>query len=504
MLVPGGDLRLRALTGSRRGAPGGGRCGGARPGRRAGSRRRRGHGALAGRPRADLHFARGAPLDVDAALDVGEAHVAVPVAEGAVERPGHAQQGGAELAEAQDGGHQGHAGGDARKRGGTEPHGVFIGTPAPNLSPFFQLIRRAARRPRCSGATMLRCTPVPSSSPARCVRRGTTSIRQQKWSAPRGAVRTHRFSGGLAPSRRARRPSASCSSAAPVGPSSSKRARGAPRREHQLEGQRATRRARCSTASSSIATIRSRGGTSSWTRSPSRLPPIVRVGVGGEALALARDRRRDEVERVELRVGVRQRRAALAALVDEHVHVGGVRVRAHPLAPARPSRGATCSAREVGERSRPGCGRVDDHLVRAARRLRGEQVGVARRRAGRGASGDERRVEVRHDAHASSRACRARRRPGRTRVHLGRRPVLVALGERVACRGRSAAPARRAARRRAASRARPRRSRAGRSAGRRAPQASAAFSIATCSMPASTNGVAARLVAGGARRASRA
>ena len=61
----------------------------------------------------------------------------MPVAEGAVERPGHAQQGGAELAEAQDGGHQGHAGGDARKRGGTEPHGVFIGTPATNLSPFF-------------------------------------------------------------------------------------------------------------------------------------------------------------------------------------------------------------------------------------------------------------------------------------------------------------------------------------------------------------------------------
>ena len=30
-------------------------------------------------------------------------------------------------------------------------------------------------------------------------------MRQQKWSAPRGAVRTQRFSGGLAPKRRARR-----------------------------------------------------------------------------------------------------------------------------------------------------------------------------------------------------------------------------------------------------------------------------------------------------------
>ena len=34
---------------------------------------------------------------------------------------------------------------------------------------------------------MLRFTPVDSSSPARCVSRGATSIRQQKCSAPRGA-----------------------------------------------------------------------------------------------------------------------------------------------------------------------------------------------------------------------------------------------------------------------------------------------------------------------------
>ena len=52
------------------------------------------------------------------------------------------------------------------------------------------------------------------------------SIRQQKCSAPRGAVRTHRLSGGLAPNRRLSRPSASWSIAAPVGPSSSKRVRG--------------------------------------------------------------------------------------------------------------------------------------------------------------------------------------------------------------------------------------------------------------------------------------
>ena len=112
------------------------------------------------------------------------------------------------------------------------------------------------------------------------------SIRQQKWSAPEGAVRTHRFSGGLAPSRRASRPSTSCSSAAPSGPSSSKRARGV---RGAIMIWKGTREAygTIATASSSIATIRSRRRTSSCTRSPSRLPPIVRV-----AYAVKRSRSR--------------------------------------------------------------------------------------------------------------------------------------------------------------------------------------------------------------------
>ena len=84
-----------------------------------------------------------------------------------------------------------------------------------------------------------------------------------------------------------------------------------------------------------MATMRSRSLTSSWTRSCSRLPPIVRVRVGAEALALARDDGGNEVQRVDLRVGVRQRRAGLAALVDDDVHVGRavLGVRAHALAP---------------------------------------------------------------------------------------------------------------------------------------------------------------------------
>src|SRR3954454_20859718 len=55
--------------------------------------------------------------------------------------------------------------------------------------------------------------------------------------------------------------------------------------------------------------------------------------VGGEALALPGDRGRDERQRVELRMGVRERGAALAALVDEQVDERGIGVSAHAGAP---------------------------------------------------------------------------------------------------------------------------------------------------------------------------
>lgn len=79
----------------------------------------------------------------------------------------------------------------------------------------------------CSGATMFRFTPLESSNPARWVSLGATSMRQQKCSAPRGAVLTHMFSGGLDPKWRFKRERPSCSNAAPNGPSSSKRILGA-------------------------------------------------------------------------------------------------------------------------------------------------------------------------------------------------------------------------------------------------------------------------------------
>ena len=77
------------------------------------------------------------------------------------------------------------------------------------------------------------------------------------------------------------------------------------------------------------------------------------VGVGGEALALARDRGGHERQRVELRVRVRQRRARLPALVDDHVDVGGVRVRAHALAPDGHRR-LDLLGLELGQRAAPG------------------------------------------------------------------------------------------------------------------------------------------------------
>ncbi len=87
--------------------------------------------------------------------------------------------------------------------------------------------------------------------------------------------------------------------------------------------------------------------------------------VGAEPLALAGDRRRDEVERVQLGVGVRQRCPRLASLVDDQVQAGRVGVRAHPLAPHLHCEQDLLDA-QLAERDH-GLGRIDDHLVRAAR-----------------------------------------------------------------------------------------------------------------------------------------
>ena len=116
---------------------------------------------------------------------------------------------------------------------------------------------------------------------------------------------------------------------------------------HELQLVRGTRDAKGAsrTASSSTATTRSRRRTSSWSRSHSRQPPIVRV-----LCAVKRSRSRaisggHEVERVELRVGVLERGARGVALVHHHVHAGGVGVRARARAPARRRRARTAPRR---------------------------------------------------------------------------------------------------------------------------------------------------------------
>ena len=113
---------------------------------------------------------------------------------------------------------------------------------------------------------------------------------------------------------------------------------------------------------------------------------------------------------------VRERGAGLAALVDDQVAAGAVRVRAHALAP-RLHRGLHLPGVEVGQRG-DRIGRVDDHLVVAGGRLGGEQVGV-RVRLGLGGVGRQRRVQVRHRRGRSSPACPAAPPFGRTAYTSG-------------------------------------------------------------------------------------
>ena len=117
--------------------------------------------------------------------------------------------------------------------------------------------RRARARPGGRAAGARRCASRTAPRPAgRC--------------APTGSAAAGRRAGGAA----ARAPS--CSSAAPSGPSSSKRAAGRRGTSISWNGTCEAHGA-SSTASSSIATIRARRRTSSCTRSPSRLEPIVRT-----------------------------------------------------------------------------------------------------------------------------------------------------------------------------------------------------------------------------------
>ena len=165
-----------------------------------------------------------------------------------------------------------------------------------------------------------------------CVSRGWISIRQQKCSAPLGAVRTHRFSGGLAP-QRAAQPAQRVVQERGAGRAVVLEARARPaRREDQVE-----RHAR--------GVGRHQHGLVVDGDDPlapadlllhvvaEQVPAHRPHGVGAEALALAGDGGGDEVQRVQLRVRVGERGAGLRALVDDQVPAGRVDVCAHALAP---------------------------------------------------------------------------------------------------------------------------------------------------------------------------
>ena len=191
-------------------------------------------------------------------------------------------------------------------------------------------------------------------------------MRQQKRSAPRGAVRTHRFSGGLR--RRSARAAARARRAAARRPSG--------RRPGSARGDGAGRACSWngwreayghhSTASSSIATIRSRWRTSSCDEVLEQVAAHRARRVGAEALALAGHRGGHEVQRVAARRACAERRALAAARRRETCTYARVRrARASARATARPPRLHLLGG-QLGERD-DRLRRVDDQLVAAAR-----------------------------------------------------------------------------------------------------------------------------------------
>ena len=285
--------------------------------------------------------------------------------------------------------------------------------------------------------------PVPSSKPALIASRGAMSTCQWNSSVPRGAERTQRFICRPAPSTSRRPASARPSSSAPRSSPVEARLHGA-RNQSQLE-----RRAGCPGAEE--------GGLLVDRDEPippphllddhvlEQVAPHRALVVGGEALALAGDRGRDEREREELGVGVREGRAGVGALVDAEVDEGGVvGVGGDPGSPGR-DRALEPARVEVGERAHVPR-RVDDHLVGpvggggleqlrlahpggAAERVGGAgQAGlVGRARADLVGSGQH-RVEVGDRSLQPARAVGGSA-AGPVRPDLGRGAILAALAE---------------------------------------------------------------------------
>ena len=184
----------------------------------------------------------------------------------------------------------------------------------------------------CSGASGVRPTPVPSSRPPALGAEGSSSMRQQKCSASRGAVRTQRLNGGrgaegaFEPSdhvvEKRRAEWALVLESSP----------GLSRRDRHLERHAPGERAE----GNRLAVDRHDAVAEADLFLDQVLQQVAPVGaerVGGESLAFACYQSGDEGERVELGAG----------LVGRHVHVGAAlrepafaRAR-DPSRPVRPS-----------------------------------------------------------------------------------------------------------------------------------------------------------------------
>ena len=287
---------------------------------------------------------------------------------------------------------------------------------------------------------MLRCTPAPSSSPARCVepRQDVDPPAEVLGAARRGAHPQVQRRARAEPARQApqrvvqhrgagravvleARPRDAAARASADRGRARRRAPSAPPRRRSRRSARAGgpppgrgRRAGCRPSSGSRRrrTARARGRSPPGTKSSAYSWACV---WGSDAPASRRS-------------------------LTIRCSVGGVGVDPHPLAPHVHRGRNLLGRRQLAERHHR-LGRVDDHLVRAERRRRPRtDPGWRVARAVRRARGLERRIQVRH--HADGPAGRVGLAAvGPDRVQLGRRAVLVALGERIGLRVESAAPA---------------------------------------------------------------
>ena len=299
-------------------------------------------------------------------------------------------------------------------------------------------------------------TPVPSSKPALIDVRGAMSMCQWKPSwTPRGAVRTQRLRSGC---RRAARPAARSAVAKHrrAGRVLGEAGRLGAGDDAQLEGR--ARRPGADQRRLVVDRHQPLPAPHLLDQDVAEQPAARRpFAVGAGPLALAGDRRRHEGQRVELGVGVLERGAGAAALVDDQLHVGARRRgRASARARSRPRprparRRARRAPSRAGARGRSPRGRPSPAATRRGRARRpGARRAAGRRRWRRRrlrppsppdrssprrsrrlavpGRAPQRRIEVRHDARLPAGGVRiAAARPHR--VDLRRRLLLAPLAE---------------------------------------------------------------------------